>query len=61
MGFNVNGVIFRKIFGFPASGMLGIIQGDKQYADYENAIAEWISRRFGVVPITSKWYHKQNS
>ena len=24
----------------------GILQGVKQYADYENMIAEWISRRF---------------
>ena len=33
--------------------MLGIIQEVKQYADYENMIAEWISRRLGVIPITS--------
>ena len=33
--------------------MLGIIVGVKQYADYENMIAEWVSRRLGMVPITS--------
>lgn len=33
--------------------MLGIVLGVKQYADYENMIAEWISGRLGVVPITS--------
>ena len=32
--------------------MFGIIHGVKQYADYENMIAEWIYRRLGVVPIT---------
>ena len=32
--------------------MLGIIQEVKQYADYENMIAEWISRRLRVVLIT---------
>ena len=32
--------------------ILGIILGVKQYADYENTIAELISRRSGVVPIT---------
>ena len=32
--------------------MLGIIQEVKQYADYENTIAEWILRRLGVVLIT---------
>ena len=53
MDFNVNGVVFRKIFVLPASVMLGIILGVKQYADYENTIAELISRRLGVVPITS--------
>ena len=53
MDFNVNGVVFRKIFVLPASVMLGIILGVKQYADYENTIAELISRRLGGVPITS--------
>ena len=60
--FNVNRVVFRKIFVLSASVMLGIILGVKQYADYENMIAEWISRRLGVVPITSMplWvaYHR---
>ena len=53
MDFNVNRVVFRKIFIIPVSVMLGIILGDKQCADYENAIEQWISRRLGVVPITS--------
>ena len=33
--------------------LLGISQGFEQYADYVNMIAEWISERLGVVPITS--------
>ena len=33
--------------------MLDIILGVKQYADYENMIGRWISRRLGVIPITS--------
>ena len=55
MDFILNGVgvVFRKIFVLPASIMLGIILGVKQYANYENMIAEWISRRLEVVPITS--------
>ena len=36
--------------------MLGIILGVKQYADYENIIAESISRRLGVVPISQCRY-----
>ena len=40
-----------KVNVLPASVMLGIILGVKQYADYENMIAERISRRSGVVPI----------
>ena len=40
VNFNVNWVVFRKT----------VI---KQCADYENMIAEWISRRVEVVPITS--------
>ena len=39
-------------FVLPASVTLGIILGFKQYADYENMIAQWISRRLGVVPVT---------
>ena len=46
------GLVFRKIF-VPASVMLGIILGVEKYADYESTIAKWISRRLGVVPITS--------
>ena len=42
--FNENGVVFQKIFVLSASVMLGIILGVKQYADYENIIAECISR-----------------
>ena len=53
VNFNVNTVVFRKIFNLPTWVMLGIILGVKKYADYENTIAELISRRVGVVPITS--------
>ena len=62
MHFNVNAVVFRRICVLPPAVMLGIILGVKQYADYENMIAEWISRRLGVVPITliPSWvaYHR---
>ena len=53
MDFNVNAVVFRKIFVLPAWVTVGIILGVKQYADHENMIAEWISRRLGAVPLTS--------
>ena len=53
MDFNVNRVVFRKIFVLPALVILGIILGLKEYAGYENMVAEWISRRLGVVLITS--------
>ena len=33
--------------------MLGTILGVKKYADYENMIADRISRHLGVIPITS--------
>ena len=36
--------------------MLGIILRLKQYADYENIIAEGIPRRLGVVPISQCRY-----
>ena len=52
MNFNVNGVGFREIFVILALVMLGIVLGVKQYAGYENMIAEWLCRRLGVVPIT---------
>ena len=43
LDFNVNGVVFWKIFIFSAWIVLGIIQGLKRYADWENLIVEWIS------------------
>ena len=52
VNFNVNGVVFRKIFVLSAWVILGIIYEVKQYADYENMIAEWISRRLVMVLIT---------
>ena len=38
-GFNVNGVVFRKIFILSAGVMFGIILGVKRYADYEYLVA----------------------
>ena len=49
VNFNVTVVDFRKIVVLPAWVRLDITLGIKQYAYYENMIAEWISRRLGVV------------
>ena len=39
VGFNVNWVVFRKIFILSAGVMFGIILGVKRYADYEYLVA----------------------
>ena len=41
--FEVNRVVLRQIFIFPAFVMAGIILGVKRYAGYENIVTEWIS------------------
>ena len=46
------GWFWERFSSFSALVVLGISLGVKQYADYENIIAEWISRRLGVVLIT---------
>ena len=49
MNFNVNGVVFRKIFVLPASVMLGIIPRVKNDAEFKNYICRIVSKRLGAV------------
>ena len=45
VNFNVNGVVFRKIFVLPASVMLGIIPRVKNDAEFKNYICRIVSKR----------------
>ena len=45
VNFNVNGVVFRKIFVLPASVMLGIMPGVKNDAEFRNDICRIVSQR----------------
>ena len=51
MGFNVNGLIFRKIFIFFRLSRVGYRFGVNRYACDETMTADWICRRLGAVPI----------
>ena len=41
---NVDGLVFRKIFIFSASVVLGIVPGAKKYDNEETMTADWISK-----------------